>query len=85
MKNTHGSRYLLILPDTVKIMFNIDIDATDKTRSAVVYVGRAEEKFANTYIYYTYKDIYLSKKEELLQGIHSASGLKPHAGQEKDR
>ena len=37
----------------------------------------------NSDIYYTYKDIYLSKKEELLQGIHSASGLKPHAGQER--
>ena len=47
MKNTHGSRYLLILPDTVKIMFNVDIKATDKTRSVVGNVGRAEQKFAN--------------------------------------
>ena len=35
------------MPDTVKIMFNVDIDATDKTRSVVGNVGRAEEKFAN--------------------------------------
>lgn len=48
MKNTHGSRDLLILPDTLKIMFNTDIDATDKTRSVVGNLGRAEEIFANT-------------------------------------
>ena len=39
----------------------------------------------NSDIYYTYKGIYLSEKEKLLQGIHSANGLKPHAGQEKSR
>ena len=48
MKKTHGSRCLLILPDTVKIMFNVDINATDKTRSVVGNLGRAEEIFGNT-------------------------------------
>ena len=37
----HGSRDQVIVPDTVKITFNIDIESTDKTRSVVNNVGRA--------------------------------------------
>ena len=31
----HGSRDHVIVPDTVKITFNLDIESTDKTRSIV--------------------------------------------------
>ena len=37
----HGSRDHVIVPDTVKITFNLDIESTDKARSAVNNVGRA--------------------------------------------
>ena len=37
----HGSRGHVIIPDTVKIMFNLDITSTDKSRSVVNNVGRA--------------------------------------------
>ena len=37
----HGSRDHVIVPDTVKITFNLDIESTDKTRSIVNNVGRA--------------------------------------------
>ena len=40
----HGSRYLVIKPDTVKITFNLDIESTDKARSVVNNVGRAMVK-----------------------------------------
>ena len=35
----HGSR--VIVPDTTKITFNLEIESTDKTRSVVNNVGRA--------------------------------------------
>ena len=38
---THGSGDHVIVPDTIKIMFNLDIESTDKTRSIVNNVGRA--------------------------------------------
>ena len=38
---THGSRGHVIVPDTVKITFNLDIESTDKARSAANNVGRA--------------------------------------------
>ena len=37
----HGSTDHVIVPDTVKIMFNLDITSTDKARSVVNNAGRA--------------------------------------------
>ena len=37
----HGSRDHVIVPETVKITFNLDITPTDKTRSVLNNVGRA--------------------------------------------
>ena len=84
----YGSKDHVIIPDTVKITFNLDIESTDKTRSVVNNVGRAIAKkkvlmlgskdidmINNSDIYDTYKDLYLSEKErqeKLLQGIQSA-------------
>ena len=88
----HGSRDHVIVPDTVRITFSLDIESTEKTRSVVNNVGRALVKkkvimfgskdidtINNSDIYDTYKDLYLSekeRKEKLLQGIQSANGLK---------
>ena len=87
----HGSRGHVIIPDTVKIMFNLDITSTGKTRSVVNNIGRVLVKkllilgskdidtINNSNIYDKYKDLYLSQKElegKLLQGIQSANGLK---------
>ena len=88
----HVSRDHVIIPDTVKTTFNLDITSTDKARSVVKNVGRALVKkkvlmlgskeidtINNSGIYDTYKDLYLSEKErkkKLLQGIQSANGLK---------
>ena len=41
IKIPHGSRDHVIVPDTVKITFNLDIESADKTRSVVNNVGRA--------------------------------------------
>ena len=86
----HGSRDHVIIPDTVKIMFNLDITSTGKTRSVVNNIGRVLVKkllilgskdidtINNSNIYDKYKDLYLSQKElegKLLQGIQSANGL----------
>ena len=37
----HGSRDHVIIPDTVKITFNLDIESTDKARNVVNNVGLA--------------------------------------------
>ena len=37
----HGSRDHVIIPGTIKIKFNLDIESTDKTCSVVNNVGRA--------------------------------------------
>ena len=37
----HGSRDHVIIPETVKTTFNLDIESTDKARSNVNNVGRA--------------------------------------------
>ena len=37
----HGSRGHVIVPDTVKITFNLEIESTDKARSVVNNAGRA--------------------------------------------
>ena len=72
----YGSRDHVIIPDTVKITFNLDIESTDKTRSVVSNVGQALAKkkvltlgskdidmINNSHIYDIYKDLYLSEKE----------------------
>ena len=97
----HGSRDHVIIPDTVKITFNLDIESTGKARSVVNNVGRALVKkkvlmlgskeidiINNSDVYDTYKDLYLSEKEReerLLQGIQSANGLKACLGAKKSR
>ena len=71
----HGSRDHIILPGTIKITFNLDLESTDKARSVVNDVGRALVKkkvlmlgstdidmINNSDIYDTYKDLYLSEK-----------------------
>ena len=95
----YGSTDHVILPDTLKMTFNLEIESIDKTRSVVYNVGRALAKkkelilgsteidtINNSDIYDTYKDLYLSKKEreeKLLQGIQSANGLKAQVGAKK--
>ena len=95
----HGSRDNVILPDTVKITFNLDTELTDKARSVVNNVGRALVKkkllmlgskgidtINNSDIYDTYKDLYLCEKEreeKIVQGIQSANGLKARVGAKK--
>ena len=95
----HGSRDQVVVPDTVKITFNLDIESTDKTRSVVNNVGRAlvnkkvlmlGSKDINTInnsdIYDTYKHLYLSKKEreeKLLQSIQSVNSLKTRVSAKK--
>ena len=87
-----GSRDQIIVPDTLKITFNLEVESKDKTRSVINNVGRALVKkkvlmlgsneidtVNQSYIYDNYKDLYLSKQEreeKLLQGIQSATGLK---------
>ena len=41
IKIPHGSRDYVIIPDTVKITFNLDITSTDKRHSVVNNVGWA--------------------------------------------
>ena len=71
------SRDHVLVPDSVKITFNLEIESKDKQRSVVNNVGRALVKkkkmfilrskeidtINNSDIYDTYKDLYLSKKE----------------------
>ena len=94
-----GSRDQIIVPDTLKITFNLEVESKDKTRSVVNNVGRALVKkkvlmlgskeidtVNQSYIYDTYKDLCLSRKEreeKLLQGIQSAKGLKARVGATK--
>ena len=40
IETPHGSRDHVIVPDTVKITFNLDIESTDKICSIVKNVGR---------------------------------------------
>ena len=41
IETPNGSRNHVIVPDTVKTMFNLDNESTNKTRSVVNNVGRA--------------------------------------------
>ena len=95
----HGSRDHVIVPDTVKITFNLDIESTEKIPSIVNNVGRTLvnkkvlilgsediDTINNSDVYDTYKDLYLSEKkheEKLLQGIQPANGLKAHVSAKK--
>ena len=71
-----GSRDQIIVPDTFKITFNLEVESKDKMRNVVNNVGRALVKkkvqmvgskeidmVNQSYIYDTYKDLYLSKQE----------------------
>ena len=86
-----GSADRVIVPDTLKITFDLELTSTDKTRTVVNNVGRTLVKkvlrlgskeidvINNVCIYDTYKDLYLSEKEceeRLLQDIQPANGLK---------
>ena len=97
----HGSRDHVIIPNTVKITFNLEFTSTDKARSFVNNVGRALVKkkvlilgskdidmINNSEIYETYKDLYLSEKqreERLLQGIQPVNGLKERLDAKKKK
>ena len=86
----HSSSDHVVIPDTVKITFNLDIESTDKATSIVNNVGRALVKkkmlklgstsidtIDNSDIYDMYKDLYLSKKEReerLLQCLQPVNG-----------
>ena len=74
----YGSRDHVIVPHTVKITFNFDIESTEKARSVVNNVGRALVKkkvlilgsteidtINNSDIFDMYKDLYLSKKKNV--------------------
>ena len=81
------------------IPFNLDIESTYKAHSIVNNVDSAQVKkkvlmlgskeidtINNADIYDTYKDLYLSekeRKEKLLQGIQSETGLKALPGTKK--
>ena len=94
-----GSRDQVIVPDTLKITFNLEVESKDKTSSVVNNLGRALVKkkvlmlgskdivtINQSYIYDTYKYRYLSQREReenLLQGIQSATGLKARIGATK--
>ena len=95
----HGSRDDGIIPDTIKITFNLQVTSTDKALSVVNNVGRALVKkkvlmlgskdidtINNSDIYQTNKVLYLSEKEreeKLLQVIQLTNGLKARAGANK--
>ena len=95
----YGSRDHVIIPGTLKITVNLDIESTNMACSVVNNAGRALVKkkvlmlgstdidtINNSDIYDTYKDHYLSEKEreeKLLQGIQSANGLKAPLGGKK--
>ena len=93
----HCSRDLVIVPETVKIMF--DLESTDKTRSIIKNVDRTlitkkvlmldlkeTDMIVSSDIYDPYRDLYLSEKEhegKLLKGIQSANGIKASVGVKK--
>ena len=94
----HGSRDHVIVPDTVKITFNLDIEPTDKThvvnnvgrvlvkKKVLMLVSKDIDTINNSDMYDKYKDLYLSKKEheeKLLQGIQWVNGLKAQVSGKK--
>ena len=94
-----GSTYHVIVPDTLEITFDLDIESTDKARTVVNNVGRALvkkklfmlgsteiETINNSDVYDMYKDLYLTEKEreeKRLQDIQPANGLKVRVGAKK--
>ena len=50
MEIPYGSRDHVIVPDTLKITFNLEIESTDKTRSVVNNVGRVLIKKRSSYL-----------------------------------
>ena len=46
----HGSRDHVIVPDTIKVTFNLEIESTDKTSSVVNNVGRALVEKISSYL-----------------------------------
>ena len=71
-----GSADHVIVPDTLKITFDLELTSIDKARTVVNNVGRALvkkevlrlgskeiDKINNSCIYDAYKDLYLSEKE----------------------
>ena len=74
----HFSRDHIIVSDTVKITFNLDIESTEKSCITVKNVGRTliknellvlgskeNDTIHNSDIYDTYKDLYLSKEDRI--------------------
>ena len=94
-----GSADHVIVPDTLKITFDLELTSTNKACTVVNNVGRALVKkkvlrlgskeidvINNSCIYDAYKDLYLSEKEReerLLQGIEPANRLKARLGVKK--
>ena len=94
-----GSADHVIVLDTIKITFDLEIESTDKSCSVVNNVGRALVKkkalrlgskkievINNSCTYDAYKDLYLSEKEckeKILQGIQPVNGLKAWLGTKK--
>ena len=95
-----GSSEHVIVPESLKVSFNLDLETSkDKGRYIVKNIGRALvakkvlslgskeiETIANSDVYDTFKDLWLSKKERedrLLQGIQSGNGLKARVGATK--
>ena len=94
----HALRDHVIVPDTIKITLNLDIESTGKTRSIVNNVGRAlvkkkvlmlgsKEIYTNNNadIYDIYKYLEKEREEKLLQGIQSANGLKARTDAKKKK
>jgi len=95
-----GSQEHVIVPNSVKVTFNLKLESTKKGRSIVKNVGRALvtkkvlslgskdlETVNNSCIFDTYKDLYLPKHERedrFLQGIQGAQGLKARVGATKE-
>ena len=94
-----GSADHVIVPDTLKITFDLELTLTGKACTVVNNVGRALVKkkvlrlgskeidvINNSCIYDAYKDLYLSEKEcevRLFQGIEPANRLKARLGVKK--
>ena len=94
-----GSRDHVIVPNTPRITFDLELDSKDKTRSVVPNIGRAIvatkvltlgstdiQTILNADVVDTFRDLYLSKTDRryrLLQGINSPQGLKARVGATK--
>ena len=65
IETLHGSRDQVIVPDTVKITFNLDIESTGKTRSVVNNVGKALAK--KKVLMLGSKDIKKVRKKQMAQ------------------